>query len=75
VAGLFGKPTVVNNVETFANVPRIVLNGADWFKAIGSGGCRGTAIFCLGDEVERPGAYELPFGTPLSAPDRRRAAG
>ena len=66
VAGLFGKPTVVNNVETFANVPRIVLNGADWFKAIGSGGCRGTAIFCLGDEVERPGAYELPFGTPLS---------
>jgi NADH-quinone oxidoreductase subunit F len=67
VAGLFGKPTVVNNVETFANVPRIVLHGADWFRAIGSGNCKGTAIFCLGDEVERPGAYELPFGTPLSA--------
>jgi NADH-quinone oxidoreductase subunit F len=65
-AGLFGRPTVVNNVETFANVPRIVLHGADWFKGIGSGACRGTAIFCLGDEVERPGAYELPFGTPLS---------
>jgi NADH-quinone oxidoreductase subunit F len=65
VAGLFGRPTVVNNVETFANVPRIVLNGADWFKTIGKGSCRGTAIFCLGEEVERPGAYELPFGTPL----------
>lgn len=65
-AGLFGRPTVVNNVETFANVPRIVLKGAEWFRSIGSGACPGTAIFCLGEEVERPGAYELPFGTPLS---------
>ncbi len=64
-AGLFGRPTVVNNVETFANVPPIVLNGAEWYRSFGSNGCYGTMIFSLGEEVERPGAYELPFGTPL----------
>ena len=64
-AGLFGRPTVVNNVETFANVPPIVLKGAEWYQGIGSNGCHGTLIFSLGEEVERPGAYELPFGTPL----------
>ncbi len=64
-AGLFGRPTVVNNVETFANVPAIVLKGPEWYRSIGSQGCYGTMIFSLGEEVERPGAYELPFGTPL----------
>jgi NADH-quinone oxidoreductase subunit F len=63
--GLFGRPTVVNNVETFANVPPIVLNGPEWYRRFGSDGCYGTAIFCLGEEVEHPGAYELPYGTPL----------
>jgi NADH-quinone oxidoreductase subunit F len=64
-AGLFGRPTVVNNVETFANVPRIVLKGPEWYRSMGSDGCYGTAIFCLGEEVEHPGANELPYGTPL----------
>ena len=64
-AGLFGRPTVVNNVETFANVPAIVLRGPAWYRSIGKNGCYGTMIFSLGEEAERPGAYELPFGTPL----------
>ncbi|HLC43274.1 MAG TPA: NADH-ubiquinone oxidoreductase-F iron-sulfur binding region domain-containing protein [Methylomirabilota bacterium] len=64
-AGLFGKPTVVNNVETFANVPPIVLKGPQWYRSIGSEGCHGTALFTLGEEMSRPGVYELPFGTPL----------
>jgi len=64
-AGLFGKPTVVNNVETLANVPPIVARGAKWYRSIGTPGSPGTMIFSLGDEVSRPGIYELPFGTPL----------
>lgn len=64
-AGLFGKPTIVNNVETLANVPPIVRNGAAWFKRLGTLDCPGTMIFCLGDEMNHPGACELPLGTPL----------
>jgi NADH-quinone oxidoreductase subunit F len=64
-AGLFGMPTVVNNVETLANVPPIVRNGASWFRGYGTAESPGTMIFCLGDEMNRPGAYELAFGTPL----------
>ena len=63
--GLFGKPTVVNNVETLANVPPIVARGAKWYRSIGTPGSPGTMIFSLGDEVSQPGIYELPFGTPL----------
>jgi NADH-quinone oxidoreductase subunit F len=62
-AGLFGKPTVVNNVETLANVPQIARNGAVWFRGYGTSQSPGTMIFCLGDEVERPGAYELAMGS------------
>jgi NADH-quinone oxidoreductase subunit F len=65
VAGLFGKPTVVNNVETLANIPPIVRNGAGWFRKFGTAESPGTMIFCLGEEMARPGAYELPLGTPL----------
>jgi NADH-quinone oxidoreductase subunit F len=65
VAGLFGKPTVVNNVETLANVPPIVRNGASWFRSYGTAESPGTMIFCLGNETNHPGAYELPFGTTL----------
>ncbi len=65
VSGLFGMPTVVNNVETLANVPSIVRNGAQWFRTFGSEQCPGTMIFCLGEEMNSPGAYELPLGTPL----------
>src|SRR5436309_2067271 len=64
-AGLFGKPTVVNNVETFANVPSILRNGAAWFRTHGTAESPGTMIFCLGDEMNHPGAYELPLGSSL----------
>jgi NADH-quinone oxidoreductase subunit F len=64
-AGLFGKPTVVNNVETLANIPPILRNGASWFRTYGTADSPGTMIFCLGDEMNAPGAYELPLGTPL----------
>ncbi len=63
--GLFGKPTAVNNVETLANVAPIVLRGADWYRRFGTEESPGTMIFALGEEVNRPGVYELPFGTPL----------
>ncbi len=63
--GLFGKPTAVNNVETLANVAPIVLKGADWYRKFGTAESPGTMIFSLNDDVNRPGVYELPFGTPL----------
>jgi NADH:ubiquinone oxidoreductase subunit F (NADH-binding) len=63
--GLFGKPTAINNVETLANVPPIVLNGADWYRNFGTPESTGTMIFSLDDDLNRPGVYELPFGTPL----------
>ena len=62
VSGVGGKPTTVNNVETLAHVPFIVRQGAAAYRAIGVEGSRGTMLFTLGDEVERPGVYELPFG-------------
>lgn len=63
--GLFGKPTSVNNVETLANVAPIILHGADWYRKIGTAESPGTMIFSLDEDVNRPGTYELPFGTPL----------
>jgi NADH-quinone oxidoreductase subunit F len=63
--GLYGKPTTVNNVETLANVPPIVLKGADWYRNFGTPESTGTMIFSLDDDLNRPGVYELPFGTPL----------
>jgi NADH-quinone oxidoreductase subunit F len=63
--GLFGKPTSINNVETLANVAPILLKGADWYRTIGTAESPGTMIFSLNDDVNRPGVYELPFGTPL----------
>src|ERR671914_1636615 len=63
--GLFGKPTSVNNVETLANVAPIVLHGAEWYRKFGTADSPGTMIFSLDDTVNRPGVYELPFGTPL----------
>jgi NADH-quinone oxidoreductase subunit F len=61
--GLYGKPTVVNNVETFTNVPLILKKGADWYKAMGTEDTAGVKIFSLSGCVEKPGNYELPFGT------------
>ena len=63
--GLYGKPTSVNNVETLANVAPIVLQGADWYRKFGTAESTGTMIFSLDDDLNRPGVYELPFGTPL----------
>lgn len=64
-SGLFGKPTVINNVETLVNIPLIVNRGADWFKEIGTECSPGTKIFTLSGDVARPGAIELPLGTTL----------
>ena len=64
-AGLFQKPTLINNVETMANVPDIVAEGAAWYRSAGTEASPGTKIFAVSGHVERPGAYELPFGTSL----------
>ena len=63
--GLFGAPTVINNVETLCNVPRIIADGAEAFTALGSPGDGGTRLFSVSGAVRRPGIYELPVGTPL----------
>ena len=61
--GLYGEPTVVNNVETLANVPWIITNGADEYKKIGTEKSSGTKVFCVSGQVQKPGNYELPMGT------------
>ena len=65
VKGLFEKPTILNNVETYANVPQIIMNGADWFKTIGSERSRGTKVFAVGGKIKNTGLVEIPMGTPL----------
>lgn len=67
VKGTFGKPTIVNNVETFANVPVIVKEGAAWFAGIGSKEYPGTKIFSVSGDIQKPGCYELATDAPLSA--------
>jgi NADH-quinone oxidoreductase subunit F len=64
-AGLFGKPTVENNVETLINVLDIVLEGGAVFAGIGTEGSTGTKLFCVSGDVSKPGVYEVPFGTTL----------
>jgi NADH-quinone oxidoreductase subunit F len=66
-AGLFGKPTVVNNVETLVNIPGIVLEGGAAFAAIGTAQSTGTRVFCVSGHVQQPGVYEVPYGTTLRA--------
>ena len=61
--GLYGKPTIINNVETFTNVPMILANGAEWYKTMGTADSAGVKIFSLSGRVRKPGNYELPFGT------------
>lgn len=63
--GLFGKPTVVNNVETFANIPPILLNGSEWFKSFGTAGSTGTKVFSLSGDVVNRGIVEAPLGVTL----------
>lgn len=63
--GAFGKPTLVNNIETLANVPHILRQGTDWYAALGHGKAHGSKLYSLSGEVLRPGLYELPMGTSL----------
>ncbi len=65
VRGLFAKPTNINNVETLANIPQIILNGADWFTSIGTEKSTGTKVFALGGKINNTGLVEVPMGTPL----------
>jgi NADP-reducing hydrogenase subunit HndC len=65
VKGLFGKPTILNNVETWANIPRIIMNGADWFASMGTEKSKGTKVFALGGKINNVGLVEIPMGTTL----------
>ncbi len=65
VKGLFGKPTTENNVETFANIPQIILKGADWFASMGTEKSKGTKVFALGGKINNTGLVEVPMGTTL----------
>ena len=63
--GLWGKPTIINNIETLINIPQIILNGAQWFNHIGTEQSKGTKVFSVSGDVERPGVYELIMGSSL----------
>lgn len=65
VKGLFEEPTILNNVETYANIPQIILRGPEWFKGYGTEGSRGTKVFALGGKVNNTGLVEVPMGTTL----------
>ncbi len=65
VKGLFGKPTLLNNVETYANVAQIILNGADWFASVGTEKSKGTKVFALGGKINNTGLVEVPMGITL----------
>lgn len=74
-AGLFGKPTLVNNVETLASVPVVLSRGAKWFRSQGTETSPGSILVTLGAEVNRPGVYEIPFGTTLRTLTSRYGGG
>ncbi|MDD6035334.1 MAG: NADH-quinone oxidoreductase subunit NuoF [Lachnospiraceae bacterium] len=63
--GLFEKPTILNNVETYANIPQIILNGAEWFASMGTEKSKGTKVFALGGKIKNTGLVEIPMGTTL----------
>ncbi|MDD3832204.1 MAG: NADH-quinone oxidoreductase subunit NuoF [Clostridia bacterium] len=65
VKGLFGKPSILNNVETYANVAQIILKGPEWFKSMGTEKSKGTKVFALGGKITNTGLVEIPMGTPL----------
>ena len=65
VKGLFGQPTIINNVETYANIPQIINKGADWFASMGTEKSKGTKVFALGGKIEHTGLVEIPMGTTL----------
>ncbi|HRK52926.1 MAG TPA: NADH-quinone oxidoreductase subunit NuoF [Cyclobacteriaceae bacterium] len=65
VSGLFGRPTIVNNVETLCNIPHIINNGAEWFQKLSHTGDAGTKLYGVSGKVKKPGAWELPMGTTM----------
>ena len=65
VKGLFGQPTILNNVETYANIPQIILKGVDWFRSMGTEKSKGTKVFALGGKIVNTGLVEVPMGTTL----------
>ena len=65
VKGLFGVPTILNNVETYANIPQIIIKGADWFSSMGTETSKGTKVFCLVGHITNTGLVEIPMGTTL----------
>lgn len=65
IKGIFGKPTLLNNVETYANIPPIILNGPEWFASTGTEKCKGTKVFALGGKVVNTGLVEVPMGTTI----------
>ena len=65
VKGLWGKPTILNNVETYANIPMIILKGAEWFASIGTEKSKGTKVFAVGGKINNTGLVEIPMGTTL----------
>lgn len=66
VVGLYGRPTNINNTETYASVPAIMANGAEWFQKLGTEKSGGTKLFCVSGHVEKPGVFEIHMGTPFS---------
>ena len=71
VQGLYGGPTLINNVETLSNVPHIVASGADWFKSFGTEQSPGTKVVSVSGDVQRPGNYEVELGIQTRKPDQR----
>mgnify|MGYP001157417731 CR=1 FL=1 len=65
IKGLYGKPTIINNTETLSTVPKIILNGSDWYKNLGINSGEGIKIFSMSGHISRPGNYEIPLGTPF----------
>ncbi len=74
-SGLFGKPTVINNVETFANIPWIVLKGSEWFRSLGSGTSSGPKLYSISGAVNKPGVYESPMTISLRSLIEEKAGG
>ena len=75
VSGLWGRPTIVNNVETLCNISHIIDRGADWFKSLGVGEDAGTKLFGVSGRVNNPGCWELPMGTPIREIIEQHAGG
>ncbi|MDG2089138.1 MAG: NADH-quinone oxidoreductase subunit NuoF [Arenicellaceae bacterium] len=75
ISGLWGRPTIVNNVETLCNITHIIRNGAGWFKSLGLGADSGTKLFGVSGRVKNPGCWELPMGTPIRELIEQHAGG